>query len=119
MKRSILKRTRGIQRRVSARRAAELAEYRVERQKRWVRARGRCEVCQQVLGDDWQSHHVVRRSHTVIHRADNLIVVHPECHARIHREVAWAKSEGYILTQWHQLQANSQTPLLEIPGVDE
>lgn len=31
MRRSPLKRTRGIQRRVSARRAAELAEYRVQR----------------------------------------------------------------------------------------
>lgn len=87
-----------------ANRAAELAEYAGERQKRFVRARGRCEVCGDKLADDWQSHHVVRRSHTVIHDVENLMVVHPRCHARIHAEVAWAKGQGFISTQWRKMQ---------------
>ena len=93
-----------------ARKAAEVAEYRRNREQRLVRARGRCEFLvnpdmptSRCTAPATQTHHVVRRSHNLDHSVENLLVCCGTHHARIHRDVEWAKARGYIQTAWRQL----------------
>lgn len=99
------------------RKAADDAVYRSERDKRLVRARGRCEFEVETLpgGEAYgrrcpepatDGHHVVRRSNSgrADHDVENLRVL---CHHHhidvIHANVAWAKSVGYIATAWRKI----------------
>ena len=93
-----------------ARKAAEAAEYRRNREQRLVRARGRCEFLvnpdmptSRCTAPATQTHHVVRRSHNLDHSVENLLACCGTHHALIHRNVEWAKAHGYIRTDWPQI----------------
>lgn len=82
------------------------AEYKRNREMRYVRARGVCERCRQEPAE--QTHHVQRRSNSGIadHGVENLRAVCVACHAHIHAEVAESKREGWIVSEWPQLEAS-------------
>lgn len=104
MKRSPMKRT-AMRRRLTQRKAEGDAEYAIERDKRLVRARFRCEIqgprCTQQAT---VTHHRMRRSHHLDHSADNLIACCGNCHEYVHAEVAIAKERGWIVTEWPQIE---------------
>jgi RNA-directed DNA polymerase len=68
----------------------------------WTTQEGRCVVCGQLLriseGDDHEIHHRIWRSHGGSDRADNLELLHANCHRQIHvqesRTKAAASREG-------------------------
>ena len=100
-----------------ARKQAEDAEYRRNREMRLVRARGWCEMlwpdpdgrgrqpCNFVAT---QTHHVMRRSHHVDHGVENLRALCATHHAYIHANVEWAKENGWIRTEWDKI---GETPM--------
>ena len=103
-----------------ARKREQDAIYRENREKRLVRARGRCEF--QVNPDmptarctrpATQTHHIVRRSHYVDHDVENLLAVCADHHITIHANVGWSKMRGYIRTDWPQLSENGKEPLID------
>lgn len=53
----------------------------------WKKQEGRCPVCHQKITKmtGWQTHHVIFRSHGGSDSANNLILLHPECHQEVHR----------------------------------
>lgn len=95
-----------------AKRRRALAEYRVTRAQRLVRARGRCEMewdgfaCSSVATE---THHLMRRSHRLDHDVENLRALCLEHHLMIHKNIEWAKSHGWLRTEWRQI---------EPPGID-
>lgn len=103
-----------------ARKQAEDAEYRRNREMRLVRARGRCEwvlpdrgvfgrgtpaPCYSVAT---QTHHLMRRSHHVDHGVENLRALCAIHHAWLHANVEWAKENGWIRTEWDKI---GETPM--------
>ena len=88
----------------AARKRAADREYAIEKQKRYVRARGLCELmapgCTQVATE---AHHRIRRSHKLTHDADWLLAACHGCHQWAHLNVADAKSRGWIVTDWPQI----------------
>lgn len=94
-----------------ARKQAEDAEYRRNRELRLVQARGRCEFewdgvrCTRAAT---QTHHVKRRSHGVDHSVDNLLSACLECHQRAHLNVELAKEAGWIRVEWDKI---GETPM--------
>jgi RNA-directed DNA polymerase len=54
----------------------------------WREQQGICPVCQQKITKltGWQTHHLVWRSHGGKDSADNLMLLHPECHQEVHRQ---------------------------------
>jgi hypothetical protein len=80
-----------------ARKARADAEYAKARAQRFVQARGRCPE------PATQTHHVVRRSQCVDHDAANLRCLCLSHHELVHREVAWSKANGWIVSNWSQL----------------
>jgi hypothetical protein len=96
-----------------ARKAEEAAEYRRNREMRLVRARGCCELLEYFRGHPikcpyvaTQTHHVVRRSHHVDHSVENLRALCSTHHAYIHANVKWAEGNGWIKTEWRQMEGN-------------
>lgn len=101
--------TRKLESPQRARKRAADAEYRVNRDRRLVQARGRCEF-EMRHGDTGlrslyatrchdsatQTHHVVRRSQRVDHSVENLRALCALHHAYIHAHVEWAKEWGWI-----------------------
>ena len=86
------------------------AGYQLSRAQRLVRARGRCEYqvnpdmvtsrCAQAATD---AHHVVKRSTHVDHSVENLrVLCHPH-HMWIHEHPEWAKENGWIASDWQQI----------------
>jgi RNA-directed DNA polymerase len=56
--------------------------------RRWKEQEGLCAVCQQRLTQltGWHSHHLVWRTHGGSDRADNRVLLHPNCHAQVHHQ---------------------------------
>jgi RNA-directed DNA polymerase len=52
----------------------------------WREQEGLCLVCQQKLTKQtgWQTHHLCWRAHGGSDRANNLVLLHPECHQQVH-----------------------------------
>ena len=52
----------------------------------WKEQQGRCRMCGQFLqeGEEWQVHHLVRRSHGGDDSLDNLELLHANCHRQRH-----------------------------------
>jgi RNA-directed DNA polymerase len=52
----------------------------------WQEQNGLCPVCQQKITQltGWHNHHIVWRSHGGSDRANNRILLHPECHRQVH-----------------------------------
>ena len=103
------------------RKTADDAYYRQQREMRLVRAGGRCEYdgpyaypfpsgpemrCQSAAT---QAHHVVRRSNHLDHSVENLRALCLEHHQMVHLNVEWAKSTGWIKTDWPQIGGQGAT----------
>lgn len=88
-------------------------EYRRNRGQRLVRARGRCEFWNyenpmfdpRCMAGATQTHHVMRRSHKVDHSVENLRALCASHHSWLHANVEWAKNNGWIVTEWRQIDA--------------
>jgi RNA-directed DNA polymerase len=54
----------------------------------WKEQEGLCAVCQQRITQltGWHSHHLVWRTHGGSDRADNRVLLHPNCHAQVHNQ---------------------------------
>jgi RNA-directed DNA polymerase len=54
----------------------------------WLEQDGKCLVCGQLLTLEagWHMHHLLWRSHGGGHDADNLVLLHPNCHRQVHSE---------------------------------
>jgi RNA-directed DNA polymerase len=54
----------------------------------WLEQDGKCLVCGQplTLEAGWHMHHLLWRSHGGGHDADNLVLLHPNCHRQVHSE---------------------------------
>jgi RNA-directed DNA polymerase len=54
----------------------------------WKEQEGRCAVCHQRITPltGWHSHHLVWRTHGGADRAENRILLHPNCHAQVHSQ---------------------------------
>ena len=54
----------------------------------WREQRGLCPICQEKISklSGWQTHHLVWRSKGGSDRGNNLVLLHPECHKRVHRQ---------------------------------
>lgn len=94
-----------------ARKQAEDAEYRVNREKRLVRARGQCEFATDDIRCGraaTQTHHRMRRSHHVDHGVENLRALCATHHAWLHANVEWAKANGWIRVEWDKI---GETPM--------
>jgi hypothetical protein len=78
----------------------------VAAQQRYIQARGRCERCTKGLGDEWETHHVQRRSNSGVagHAVDNLRSLCPACHSHIHANVSESKETGWIVAAWPQIE---------------
>lgn len=101
MKRSPMKRT-AMRRKPTQRKAEGDAEFIIERDKRMVRAQGRCERCK--VRAATAGHHVIRRSHHLLHNVENLRVLCLDCHEWVHTNVGEAKRLGWIATDWPQIE---------------
>jgi RNA-directed DNA polymerase len=53
----------------------------------WQQQKGLCLVCQQKITKrtGWRTHHLTWRAHGGSDRADNLVLLHPDCHQQVHR----------------------------------
>ena len=54
----------------------------------WKEQDGLCAVCHQRITKltGWHSHHLVWRTHGGSDRAENCVLLHPNCHARVHSQ---------------------------------
>jgi RNA-directed DNA polymerase len=54
----------------------------------WKEQEGLCPVCHQRLTKltGWHNHHIVRRTHGGSDRAENRVLLHPNCHAQVHNQ---------------------------------
>ncbi len=54
----------------------------------WKQQGGLCPLCTRKITKltGWHSHHIEWRSHGGKDRADNRVLLHPECHERLHRQ---------------------------------
>ncbi len=54
----------------------------------WKQQGGLCPLCNQKITKltGWHSHHIEWRSHGGGEQADNRVLLHPECHKRLHRQ---------------------------------
>jgi RNA-directed DNA polymerase len=52
----------------------------------WRRQRGKCPMCRQRISEAtwWHTHHVVPKSRGGADTADNLVLLHPNCHRQVH-----------------------------------
>ena len=52
----------------------------------WTRQKHRCLICKQLFKDhnDWDIHHVVRRTDGGGDEIDNLVMLHVNCHRQLH-----------------------------------
>ena len=60
----------------------------------WKEQEGLCAVCHQRLTQltGWHAHHIVWRTHGGSDRAENRVLLHPNCHAQVH-------SQGFIVVK--------------------
>jgi RNA-directed DNA polymerase len=56
----------------------------------WKEQEGLCAVCQQRITQltGWHTHHIVWRTHGGTDRAENRVLLHPNCHAQVHNQGA-------------------------------
>jgi RNA-directed DNA polymerase len=54
----------------------------------WQAQAGICPVCNQKLTkpSEWHKHHIVWRVHGGNDNADNLVLLHPNCHRQVHSQ---------------------------------
>jgi RNA-directed DNA polymerase len=54
----------------------------------WEAQTGRCPVCNQKItqGTRWHNHHIIWRSKGGPDTADNRVLLHPECHRKVHSQ---------------------------------
>jgi RNA-directed DNA polymerase len=54
----------------------------------WLEQDGKCLVCGQplALGEGWQIHHLLWRSHGGDATVENLVLLHPNCHRQVHSQ---------------------------------
>jgi RNA-directed DNA polymerase len=54
----------------------------------WKEQDGRCVICHQRITQltGWHSHHLVWRTHGGSNRAENRVLLHPNCHAQVHSQ---------------------------------
>lgn len=54
----------------------------------WKEQEGLCAVCHQRITQltGWHSHHIVWRTHGGSDRAENRVLLHPNCHAQVHSQ---------------------------------
>jgi RNA-directed DNA polymerase len=47
---------------------------------------GICPICRQEITEitEWHRHHIIRRSNGGKNTAENLVLLHPECHRQAH-----------------------------------
>lgn len=65
------------------------------------RAHSRCEVCgQQVFRYTWDAHHRQQRSVGGDDQLFNLLLVDRRCHDMVHRDVAWSRTQGWLVDSW-------------------
>ena len=94
----------------SLRKSEADAVYTVNRQQRFVQARGQCEFKAgglRCLEGAAETHHVRRRSNSGLpdHSTGNLRALCAEHHRYIHEHVAWAHEKRWIVAEWPQLEA--------------
>jgi hypothetical protein len=65
----------------------------------WRRCGDLCELCGKRLQNRAERHHRQRRR-TGGDRLSNLLLVHPECHTRIHSQPEWSRANGYIVSAY-------------------
>jgi hypothetical protein len=71
-----------------------------------ARAAGRCELCQwPMLPEDGERHHRKLRGmggnkNSPEDTLENLVLVHPRCHAYIHSYSGTARMLGWIVSRW-------------------
>lgn len=95
------------------RRREELALYKVNRERRLVRARGRCEFGTEDDGVYWsckraatETHHVEKRKmggRGVNHDVEWLRALCSTCHALIHAHEKWAEENGWLVRVYSQI----------------
>lgn len=105
MKRTELKRgTKGLTRKPSAHKLDYEAELDAITPALRLRARNRCEACRTPLGlDEGERHHRIRRGQGGTNTLDCLVLLCRRCHGWIHRHVSIAKSCGYLVPSWGDL----------------
>lgn len=65
----------------------------------WKAQQGICPVCNQKITEitGWHNHHIIWRSKGGPHTAENRVLLHPTCHAKVH-------SQGLYVEKPHPLQ---------------
>ena len=53
----------------------------------YQRQKGRCAYCEEMINlkSGWHLHHIVQRIHGGKDTADNLVMLHPNCHTSVHQ----------------------------------
>ena len=62
------------------------------------RSQGYCEFCGAALGDTYARHHRKLRKHGGQHYVTNLLVLHHECHQRIHFNPTDSYKSGHLVS---------------------
>lgn len=87
------------------RRAALDRQYKKNREMRLVRARGKCELqapgCTQTATE---THHVVKRSHLLMHDVENLRACCHSCNQWVENNPRDAETMGFVETRWPQIE---------------
>ncbi|OTA18126.1 group II intron reverse transcriptase/maturase [Xenorhabdus beddingii] len=57
----------------------------------WERQRYRCSICGQMFNndEDWDIHHIIRRTDGGGDEIDNLVMLHPNCHRLLHNKCSY------------------------------
>jgi hypothetical protein len=67
----------------------------------WKQQEGQCPLCRQKITKltGWNNHHIVRRTDGGSNKADNRVLLHPNCHRKVHSQklsVAKPRSERNV-----------------------
>lgn len=102
LKRSYLPRSRKALKRktrikkVSTRQKGRMAKY-YEIRRRYLEENPRCEIC---LHPATEIHHVKSRRGNLLFDTKYFMAVDRPCHTRIHENVQWAKTQGFLVPFW-------------------
>jgi 5-methylcytosine-specific restriction endonuclease McrA len=95
---------------------ATAREFRGSLRKLWRRQKGSCLVCRQQINSDtrWNVHYVVRRVFGGSDRADNLALLHPDCHRQVHSRRTTVVHRVLANSAFEGLERDAFLPLLPL-----